>query len=521
LGYGLIFALMSFQYVYALLFGSKLKAFVTISMATLCIAIFNSPYTHAPHYDIEVFRHIGMNIYKGFVPYRDAFDHKPPLVYFIAAMLYPLGIWGNWFFGVFCASAAAYFLWLLSRHYKFTHTWVLPAVLLFLFFWQRELIGRYADTRFFTTVFMCILLYLILVKTNKFFIVKGILSALVFAAQQNEILIAALLLTLNFKLLYNESLSKALNAFGKISIGFFCIIGVLLLYFWVHNAVSDLYYGVFKFNATYFLKPIGFSVHLFRIKQFFIHSFVPKFFVALLLSFIVGGILNRRKPISGDLLIFTVLITITSLYNITLSGYYWMYYTFHLIMPCILLLLCIIYWLELAPISNNLKVGLLSVIVLSIMARRATVSDMYSIFRKYKFSSSLYYDYYANFNEDMQKVANKPNSLFVLNDFSALCMANKYGIKLRSRWVINYFWNEGFSKFSGFDKSGAIFYNEILEPLKQDKPDYLIFVKDYFKSPDLLRTDLKKEWESFVNSNYVYSKGATLDTFIVMYKLRQ
>ncbi len=507
------------QRLYAILFANKLNAFFTIFIVTICIAIFNSPYTHYPHYDVEVYRHIGMNIYKGYVPYKDAFDHKPPLVYFIAAMLYPLGIWGNWFFGVLCATVAAYCLWLLAIFYKLKHSWVLPLSLLFLLFWQKELVGRYADTRFFTTIFLCILLYLVLVKTEKGFIVKGILTALVFLTQQNEILIAALLLTLNFKLLFNISLQTALKAFGNMSIGFFCLLILPLLYFGFNDALHDLYYGVFKFNTTYFLKPIKLSLHLYRIKQLYINSFIPKFFIALTLSFIGSYCFDKRKTVSADFFIFTLLIIATSIYNITLSGYYWMYYTFHLIVPCILMLIAIVTWVEALHVSAYFKVSLLGVMVLSIMARRAIIRDAFVAFRKYGLASS-YHERYKYFQQDLDTLTNKPNSLFVFNDASTLSLANNNGIKTNTKWILNYFWDEGINKLIKFDTTGMVFNHEVLLPLRTHKPSFLIYIKDFEGSPDRLRPDIKKQWQQFIDSNYIYHKTADWDTGIVMYKLK-
>jgi hypothetical protein len=507
------------QRLYAVFFANKLSAFCTIFIVTMCIALFNSPYTHFPHYDVEVFRHIGMNIYKGYVPYKDAFDHKPPLVYFIAAMLYPLGIWGNWFFGVLCATAAAYCLWLLSTFYKFKYTWVLPLSLLFLLFWQKELVGRYADTRYFTTVFLCILLYLVLVKTEKWFLCKGIIAALVFLTQQNEILIAALLLTLNFKLLFNTSLQKALKAFGSISIGFFSLLVVPILYFWANHALADLYYGVFKFNTTYFLKPIKLSLHLFRAKQLWLHSFIPKFFVALMLSFLGSYFFDKRKLLSADLFIFTLLIIATSIYNITLSGYYWKYYTFHLIVPCILMLIAMVIWVEALQVSIYFKTSLLGIMVLSIMARRSIIKDAFTTFRTYGLASS-YHERYKYFQQDLDTIVNKSNSLFILGDASTLSLANNNGIRTNTKWILNYFWDDGTSQLIKFDTDGTIFNNELLLPLRTHKPSFLVFIREFEGSGFTLRPDIKRSWQQFVDSNYIYHKTADWDTAIVMYKLK-
>src|SRR5688500_4631725 len=47
-------------------------------------------------YDREVFRYFGMLIYNGGIPYVDAFDHKPPVIYFLYFFghLFHAGPWG-------------------------------------------------------------------------------------------------------------------------------------------------------------------------------------------------------------------------------------------------------------------------------------------------------------------------------------------------------------------------------------------------------------------------------------------
>jgi len=45
----------------------------------------------SPHFalffnDKEISKYAGLVIFKGGVPYRDAFDHKPPLIYFLNAL---------------------------------------------------------------------------------------------------------------------------------------------------------------------------------------------------------------------------------------------------------------------------------------------------------------------------------------------------------------------------------------------------------------------------------------------------
>ena len=47
----------------------------------------NSPLSNVPEYvDSGVFQYIGRKILEGYMPYRDIFDHKGPLLYLINAL---------------------------------------------------------------------------------------------------------------------------------------------------------------------------------------------------------------------------------------------------------------------------------------------------------------------------------------------------------------------------------------------------------------------------------------------------
>jgi hypothetical protein len=508
---------MTGQRMYTFLLGNKLRAFCTIFVAAICMAILNSPYTHYPIYDMEVFRHVGMNIYKGYVPYKDVFDHKPPLVYFLAAAVYPLGIWGNWFLGVFCAALAAYCLWLLSVFYKFKYTWVLPLVLLGLLFWQKEFIGRYFDTRYFTTIFLCMLLYMVLVKTNKWFVVKGMLVAFIFLTQLNEILIALLFIALNVRLLYHESLQEVFKLIVLTLVGFVIIIALLFMYFAYHNALPDLYFSVIKFNTTYFVKSVPFAIYIAGMQQLFAKSFIPKFFALLTLVFAGSFFLKNHKFTIDKIRWVTILVVIASVFNIGLTGYYWLYYTYHLIIPCILMLLCIINRIE--TLSKYVTLSVFGIIILSVIARRAMITDAFETFKKYGLAMA-YNERYKNFEQEVEVLANKPNGLLVLNDVPALSLANNNGIRVNTKWILSYFWDESINKHIQFDTSGNIFNNELLLPLRVHKPTYIIYIKGTELSDDRLRPDVRKQWQQFLDSNYIYHKAAYWDTGIVMYKLR-
>ena len=84
--------------------GSKIREIVlpiVVSMLGTIISLFPSnPWNMTlPSRDSGVFLYIGWRMLNGDIPYRDVWDHKPPLIYFVDALgiaLSPGSLWGIW-----------------------------------------------------------------------------------------------------------------------------------------------------------------------------------------------------------------------------------------------------------------------------------------------------------------------------------------------------------------------------------------------------------------------------------------
>ena len=75
---------------------------IAVSLIGTLIALFPSNPTNMtlPSRDSGVFLYISWRLLSGDVPYRDVWDHKPPLIYFVDAIgiaLTPDSLWGIWF----------------------------------------------------------------------------------------------------------------------------------------------------------------------------------------------------------------------------------------------------------------------------------------------------------------------------------------------------------------------------------------------------------------------------------------
>ena len=67
-----------------------------------------------PSRDSGVFLYVGWRLINGDIPYRDVWDHKPPLIYFVDALgliLSPQSLWGVWLLGFLFLFLTIFFLY--------------------------------------------------------------------------------------------------------------------------------------------------------------------------------------------------------------------------------------------------------------------------------------------------------------------------------------------------------------------------------------------------------------------------
>lgn len=113
--------------------------FLALSFAALYFCTESSPlYARNCWDDAGIYYSIGKGIVHGYVPYRDMFDHKGPVVFFIFALGYLLT--PDFFYGVYlleslCLSGLLYFSYKIARLYFDEGIAETLSVISILFFW--------------------------------------------------------------------------------------------------------------------------------------------------------------------------------------------------------------------------------------------------------------------------------------------------------------------------------------------------------------------------------------------------
>ncbi|HEY4285552.1 MAG TPA: hypothetical protein VGN00_00515 [Puia sp.] len=221
---------------------------VFIVAACLLLSLLYCPPVDIPGGDKEVFRYGGLTIIKGAVPYRDFFDHKPPLIFFLNTTAFVFGEWGFWLidFGLVLLATLAFFR--LCQRFRLPYPWLLP--LLFNLMLRDFLLEvGMGMTREYTVIFGMLFFCVTMGRLRYKYFLMGLLAGLTFFMQQEQSL--ALVPFLIYALLTDLQI-PLIRRIIQLGLGFLVIALPLLLYFALHHSLEYLWKDAFLFNFQWY-----------------------------------------------------------------------------------------------------------------------------------------------------------------------------------------------------------------------------------------------------------------------------
>jgi len=235
-------------------------------MASVILNLIHTPYYSRLSCDTETYRYVSLVMMKGGIPYRDVFDHKPPLIYFINYMGLFLGGWLQWVCNTLLAVLATFQLFRLGRKYRLPYPWLPP--LLFNLMLRDFLIGGTGGvTREYTAVLLVIFFCMMMSSYRWRYYLLGFLAAFTFFVQQEEVF--ALLPFLVYGLLRKENDVTFSHRIMGLAVGGLSVALPIVVYFAGHHALEDLWRDAFGFNFGVYTSTFkeSFGDHLRRAKR--------------------------------------------------------------------------------------------------------------------------------------------------------------------------------------------------------------------------------------------------------------
>lgn len=216
----------------------------------------NTPYATR---DSGVFLYMGWRILNGELPYRDVWDHKPPLIFYLNALGQWLGghsRWGIWVIEVLLAALAFHLVYQLLKKYinplAATLSAILTAFTLFFVIQGGNFTTEYTLPIQFATIIICLQ---IAAKPSAGFwrcFWLGVLIALAFFMKQTAIGMGlAVYAWLLVNRLKNRQFKPLLLETGSILAGFLFISLVIVAYFYMMGGLQDFWQAAFAYNFAY------------------------------------------------------------------------------------------------------------------------------------------------------------------------------------------------------------------------------------------------------------------------------
>lgn len=263
---------------------------------------------------------------RGAVLYRDIWDNKTPLLYFIYA-LSPTLLWAK-LSATLCVLGTVLGVYKLSRNLVAT---TLAGVLLSL----TVLEGNIANAELYFTLPIVWGAYLI--SQGRWFLVTGLLAAMAFLLKVPAVLDFAGLFLAAAVIKLDRTLIK--NCF-LMALGFALPVGLVFGYFSANHALADFITAAFSQNASYIAIDTGPLSKLSN--PLFVRAFI------LVPSLIFIAILYLKKHVSKEFIFLSFWLSF-SLYGALLSNRPYLHYLLQIVPPTIILLAHIVprvrkYW---------------------------------------------------------------------------------------------------------------------------------------------------------------------------------
>jgi hypothetical protein len=215
-----------------------------------------------PSRDSGVFLYVGWRFLNGDMPYRDVWDHKPPLIYFVEALgitLIPGSLWGIWILRFVCISFTLFVIYkLLNREFGM---YAALAGAITLTSGLLTILEKGNVTEEYALVFQALGFWLFVSAWKRDFPLRssfliGVLGGIAFNFKQTTI---GLWVTYGLFLCVMRLLQKkfALKDLLSLLAGWFLPSAVLILYLASQGAFIDFWEQAFLYNFVYIGKHEG------------------------------------------------------------------------------------------------------------------------------------------------------------------------------------------------------------------------------------------------------------------------
>lgn len=302
-----------------------------LSMSDICF-----PGCKAINYsDGSIYQYLGYLILKGKIPYRDAFDHKGILLYFINALGYYINRqWGIWFINLLFMILILFFSYRILRIHLTRMISIVVCIIVYSDFPTDHWVWNTPD--FFSVLFEMVVVYLIIkslfaqkiLSRMELLLIGCCISCGFWMKQTTMFPIYIFILFICMGEIIKKEYMKVLYYIFWLLLGFAAVSFSLIVYFVKNNALYEMIRDYFVFNIRYAQNDMPESVF----EVFFTHInnssiIIALIFAILYLGFSVKSNKNAKSTFEYiDVLYTSVVLGITILFISFFGRHYRQYY---------------------------------------------------------------------------------------------------------------------------------------------------------------------------------------------------
>lgn len=311
--------------------------FALIAFFAMLIYSQNSPLYYTNDWvDSNYYLTMGQGIIHGLVPYKDLFEQKGPILYFIHALA--TAVTGRNFYGIYVIESLLLLgslilfyktcRFFISEKYAFMASAFLPVLMLqangFLTSGNWFQNGDSAEEFAFPAIMFLIYSIFKYCKAGKMefppkiIYLLGLFMGYIFWIKYTMTGgFLAFFLFLGIYLLITKKWLEFLKTLGLSLAGFLTVSVPVLLYFGLNNGINALIEDYFKINMTTYSSATTFISHFSFLGSFFVQGFISSIWLIVPFGFLIAFLVKRKDIITSDVLqssLFTVVFLATALF---------------------------------------------------------------------------------------------------------------------------------------------------------------------------------------------------------------
>ncbi|HTI06929.1 MAG TPA: hypothetical protein VL832_00195 [Puia sp.] len=464
------------------------KYYSTIFILTICLLF---SFLYCPPLDVfyddkEIFQYIGRLIDKGYTPYRDVFDHKPPLIFFLNFLGQLLGPWGLWLLDTFLVLLASLLFLDQGKKFRLPYPWILPFLfnLLIRNFLVSEGIGM---TREYTAIFLLLFFCVLLGKSRYRHLLLGLLTALTFFMQQDQVLP---LLPFWVYALAGDDPVPLIKRILHAGAGFLAVTLLIIGYFAATHSLTYFWEDAFIFNFSWYTEKKSWLDHFKSIKDGMdATGYKMAFIISVALGISALFLQNKKKRLVFAALL-AVLLSFSAEYlsGKLLIGQPFYYYFLPLAASIPILVFTVFAFTEDGFLRDK-KSQLLYGALLS-------CSLAYTVLQHTTHLSRHNADWIKETPEFqyLQQQHLKDYQLYIFDHSGFIYAYNRFGILAPSRWIYHHFWRW----YPHWDTDHHILQS-IEQDLQKHQTTYILDRSDNIRAENPAAYNL---WQSFLQDHY-------------------